>query len=167
MVEHYTEAVVLDKEDSGDFDSRIFLYCKDLGKVVAKATSARKIISKLASHLEPGNLIKIRLVQKNAFQIVDALKISNLPKNQNVLRILNLVKELSAESQPDLELWDLLKNGDLDGEKVLGVLGFGREFAACQSCGAKDLAHFLLNELEYYCAACFVKAGRPVSFQLK
>ena len=79
---------------------------------------------------------------------------------------MNLVKELSAECQPDLELWNLLKSGDLEGEKVLRILGFGGEFAVCQNCGVEDPAHFLLNELEYYCAACFIKAGRPVSFQL-
>lgn len=160
MVEYYTEAVVLDKEDLGDFDSRIFLYCEDLGKIAAKATSARKIVSKLASHLEPGNLIKVRLVQSVSWrnQVVDALKVSSLPKNQSVLRILNLVKELSAEGQPDPELWHLLKSGDLAGEKILEALGFGGEFAVCQKCGVEDPAHFLLNELEYYCAACFVKA---------
>jgi len=167
VVEYYTEAVVLDKEDSGDFDSRIFLYCKDLGKVVAKATSVRKIVSKLASHLEPGNLVQVRLVRKNAFRIVDALKISNLPKKWEILGMLNLIKELTAEGQPDFELWDLLKKEELNGERVLGILGFGTEFAVCQNCAAADPAHFLLNELTYYCVACFIRAGRPSSFALK
>lgn len=167
MTEYFTEAVVLDKEDLRDFDSRICLYSKDLGKIMAKATSVRKIVSKLAAHLEPGNLIQVRLVGKNVFQIVDALKISNFPRTSETVIGLNLIKELTSEGQPDNELWQLLKAGDLSGGKLLGVLGFGQEFASCQNCGADDPAHFLLNELEYYCAACFIKAGRPSSFVLQ
>lgn len=167
MVEHFTEAIVLDKEDLRDFDSRICLYSRDLGKVMAKATSVRKIVSKLAAHLEPGNLIQVRLVGKNAFQIVDALKISSFPKTPQTITSLNLIRELTPEGQSDNELWQLIKAGDLSGGKLLGVLGFGQQFAACQNCGADDPAHFLLNELAYYCAVCFIKAGRPSSFALQ
>lgn len=167
MTEHYTEAVVLDKEDLKDFDSRFHLYSRDFGRVLAKATSTRKIVSKLAAHLEPGNLIQVRLVGKNVFQIVDALKISGFSKTPETVTSLNLIKELTPEGQPDNELWQLLKTGDLSGGKLLRALGFGQEFASCQNCGVEDPAHFLLNELEYYCAVCFIKAGRPSSFVLQ
>ena len=45
MLEIATEAIVLDKEDLGEYDSRVFLYTKEFGKVGAKATSLRKITS--------------------------------------------------------------------------------------------------------------------------
>lgn len=167
MQEHYTEALVLDKEDLGDYDSRVFLYSKDLGKVSAKATSVRKITSKLAAHLEPGNLINVRLVQKNSFQIADALKVSSLPKSSETMRVLNLVKELAPEGDRDQSLWEFLILGEEKGEEALRILGFDKEFAVCDSCGAGNPRHFLLRELDYRCALCLVKSGRPASFALK
>ena len=64
MLELVTEAIVLDKEDVGEQDSRVFLYTKDFGKIGAKATSLRKITSKLAAHLEPLNYATVRLVSR-------------------------------------------------------------------------------------------------------
>jgi recombinational DNA repair protein (RecF pathway) len=167
MIEHYTEAIVLDKEDLGEHDSRVFLYSKDLGKIVAKITSARKIISKLASHLEPGNLAQIRLINKNSFQVADALKDRSLYKRWRELSILHLVKELVGEGQPDEELWNFLIGGELNGEKALAILGFDGQFASCGSCGVKSPTHFLLADLDYSCLPCFVKSGRPANFALK
>lgn len=169
MTEHYTEALVLDKEELADFDSRVFLYSRDLGRVIAKATSVRKITSKLAAHLEPGNFIKARLVQSDSwrFQVADALKTDFLPKTADFINILNLVKELTAEGQADEELWDLLQLKNLSGAKFLKILGFDNKFALCQNCGAENPAQFLLKELEYSCIPCFVKSGRPPSFALK
>ena len=96
MVEYFTEALVLDKEDSGDLDARIILYTEDLGKITAKAKSVKRITSKLNGHLEPLNFIQVRLVEKNGFQIVDALTIANsanFKENPAVFfRLLNFIK---------------------------------------------------------------------------
>lgn len=169
MVEHYTEALVLDKEDLGDFDSRVYLYSKDFGKGIAKATSSRKITSKLAAHLEPGNFIQARLIQSSNWrmQIADALKIGSLPKNQNTIAVLNMVKELLPENQPEEDLWNLLKENKLNGSEVLKILGFDSQFAVCQSCQAEKPEHFLLKNLEYSCSLCLLQAGRPASFTIK
>ena len=158
---------MLDKEDLNDYDGRVFFYCKNLGKITAKATSIRKPISKLASHLEPGNVVNVRLIQKNAFQVADALKTRSFQKNSDTINALHLIKELSAEGEMDLELWDLLGGESINGEAVLGALGFDREFASCALCGAQGPRHFLLKELDYYCSGCFLRAGRPASFILK
>lgn len=167
MVEIMTRAIVLDKEDLAESDSRVFLYTENLGKIIAKATSARKILSKLSAHLEPGNLIDIRLVNKNSFQIIDALKLDNLPKSSEMVRILHLVKELSPEGMADNSLWEFLLNSPLNGEKALGILGFDSAFALCDSCRAVHPQHFLLQELNYRCSSCFLKSGRPESFIIK
>ncbi len=165
--EYYTEGVVLDKEPIGEADLQIALYTRDLGKVVARAVSARKISSKLASHLEPLNFAAVRIVQKNRFQIVDALKTGALSKNLDTVAVLRLVKELSAEGQPDLALWELIKSEQLVGGEVLKVLGFDKRFAVCENCGTKNPTHFLVKQLEYFCSPCFLKSGRPASFALE
>ena len=165
--EFYTEAIVLDKEPVAEADLQISLYTKDLGKITARAIGARKIVSKLASHLEPLNFVAVRLVQKNRFQVVDALKSGALPRTQNTLAVLQLIKELSAEGQSDLEIWDLIKSGDLTGELALGALGFDSRYAVCEGCGSQKPGHFLIKQLEYLCSLCLVKSGRPVSFALE
>lgn len=169
MIEHYTEALVLDKEDLGDFDSRVYLYSKDFGKGIAKATSARKITSKLAAHLEPGNFIQARLIQSSNWrmQIADALKIGSVPKNQNTISILNLIKELTPDGHPEEEIWEMLKKDRLSGGEALKIFGFDSQFAICRTCGASDPPHFLLKDLEYSCSPCFLQSGRPASFILE
>src|SRR3989338_5393108 len=113
--EYYTQALVLAKEPTGESDSQVFLYTSDLGLVIAKAVGARKIVSKLAGHLEPPNFIAVRLFQKIPFQIVDALKISTLPKGKNWASILDIIKQLTAEGQPDPELWRMIEGKNLEG----------------------------------------------------
>ncbi len=165
--EYFTDAIILDKEPIGESDLQITLYTKDLGRITTRAVSARKITSKLASHLEPLNLVQARLVQKNRFQVVDALCNGALPKNSDSIAVLQLVKDLTAEGQPDYELWELLKSGQATGASVLRALGFDGQFAVCENCGNQNPSYFLVKQLEYFCAPCFVKSGKPVSFALE
>ena len=79
MQEYVTDALVLKKEPLRDFDARYFFFTKKFGKMKGRATSARKITSKLAGHLEPGTLVTARFVERNGgngnggVQIADAL----------------------------------------------------------------------------------------------
>jgi len=126
--EYYTEALVLDKEPVGEADSRVFLYTRDLGRIAATAVSARKITSKLSSHLEPLNFVKVRMIHKNRFQIVDALKTESLPKNPNNVAIAHLIKDLTGDEQSDPQLWELLREKQFSGEEILSALGFDISF---------------------------------------
>jgi len=155
MKEYFTEAIVLDKEPSGEYDVRVHLYTKELGRVVAKATSARKITSKLNAHLEPLNLVDVRMVNKNSFQIVDALRKNKI--SPNFLNIVKATKELTAENDFDYSLWTVLtaliqKNQPNMGV-VLSVLGFDPKFANCEMCGG-DCHFFSLINQGFYCKNC-------------
>ncbi|OGY63071.1 MAG: DNA repair protein RecO [Candidatus Harrisonbacteria bacterium RIFCSPHIGHO2_01_FULL_44_13] len=162
MYECCTEAIVLDKEDLGEADARVFLFTKSLGKVVAKVKSAKKITSKLSSHLEPLNLITVRLVEKNGFQVVDVLSNRKLPQSE--LHILNMVNQLSAENQQDLELWSVL-TGSIDlrpvdfQKQILSALGFDPKFASCQNCDRPRPDYFSLLDTSYLCQICALKSG--------
>lgn len=48
-----TQGVVLKRQDRGDFDRQFVIYTEDLGKIAAVAKGAKKVTSKLNSHLEP------------------------------------------------------------------------------------------------------------------
>lgn len=158
---------MLDKEPTGEADAQVTLFTKNLGKVAAKAVGVRKTVSRLAAHLEPLHIIQARLVEKNRFQVVDALRTDSLPKEPEVVAILQLVKELAAEGQSDSALWELLRSKQFSGEDVLRVLGFDSSFAVCENCGQDEPDYFLLNELQYACGVCLTRAGRPASFPIK
>ena len=68
MLEFVTEGLVLDKESRKESDIVVTIYTKKLGLIFGNAASARKIASKLGPHLEPLNLVRLRLVKKKRFQ---------------------------------------------------------------------------------------------------
>ena len=115
MREFTVEAIVLGLEEVGEYDRRFFLYTRDFGKVVARATSIRKITSKLAGHMETGNLVIVRLANKSEsdrYQLTDALRVSRpslfTGTFGTLFSILELFQRASPEGIPDQELWQWL-----------------------------------------------------------
>ncbi len=166
MLEHYTKAIVLDKEDCGDLDSRVALYSADLGRINAKVKSSRKITSKLAGHLEPGKFVWARIIELGGFQVVDALSDGSLPISPKTMAGLRMLKDMTVERDPDPELWALIENGRLGAGELLSLLGFAPQFASCRTCDSGQPTHFLLKELEYSCHPCLLKSGKPLHFAL-
>ena len=173
MREYFTEALVLDKKDSGELDNLIFFYTEKLGKVVARAKSSRKITSKLAGHLEPLNYVKVRLVDKNGFQVVDALTSNRqsalrTPKTSaaqfgQALIFLQFIEAITMELQPDKKIWLTIKKSfkNLEEDKfsykpILQALGFDPQFASCNVC-EKQVDYFSKTEHVFLCKKCAVK----------
>jgi len=151
---------VLRKDPQGDLDGRYVLFTERFGKVVVKAKSSRKITSKLASHLEPGTIGKVRFIENHSTQIIDALKARKSPV---ALADLHFLSQLLQELQPEPELWDMLiasgagaDKDDFSWVKVLTILGWDPQEAECSSCG-KDTAYFYVPRQEFFCAACVKK----------
>ncbi|MCX6702488.1 MAG: DNA repair protein RecO [Candidatus Wolfebacteria bacterium] len=175
MQEYLTDAIVLDIEDSGDSDLLVHLYTPDFGKITARAKSARKITSKLAGHLQPLNVSKVRIVEKNGSQIVDAIKIRQLPRSKESLALLKFIKEMVYEFQPDKKFWLAVKKSFEDmkslpagrqGKKIsykslLEILGFSPEFAGCSKCGGKKLKFFLMKDHIFFCEKCAADSKIP------
>jgi recombinational DNA repair protein (RecF pathway) len=151
MKEYVDEAVVLSREPHADADSRVTLFTRRYGKLTARAKSARKITSKLSAHLEPGQRIGVRLVEKNGLQIVDALKKSRVGISPHTLGVL---AGLLAEGEPDAPLWELLTQGQFSWADVLGVLGWDPRGALCARCENGALSHFALRRQEFFCVSC-------------
>ena len=159
MREYVTDAVTLRKEPVGEADVTVTLYTERLGRVLARATSARKITSRLSAHLEPLTFLAARLVEKRGsgngavrFQVVDALARGRLRCSPRVLRLLEAT---TPEGEPDAALWSLLQSGgDVDLRAVLRAVGFDPRHAHCDRCRNEAITHFSLPDTAYLCTSC-------------
>lgn len=162
MLEHYTTAIVLKVSPKGEIDSIVTLYTKDFGKVIAKAKSLKKITSKLAGHLMPGNIVQIRLIEHgdgNGLQVLDALSDKGGGNIGDMLRFVGFIDKMTLPAMPDLNLWyeaeKAVRTGDFTPQryrKVLGALGFGSESLICDDCQSNSVAYFMPRELIFMCA---------------
>lgn len=166
--------LILSKKAFGEFNARVVLYTKELGKVSVRVQSVYKITSKLAGHTEPGMIIQARLVETKGFQLVDAFMMRSIIGSQmsvlemkRQLEILHLIEAVSFEGHPDTHLWDLIEAPGLTGLQVLKTLGFDPEHAKCFYCGADKPVHFILAESHYACENCYRRIARSSKrFQL-
>lgn len=157
MTEYFSESVVLNREPSGDLDSRVSIFTKRFGKLIAKAKSARKITSKLSQHLEPGNLVYARLVEKNGLQLVDALKTSRLKVCPADLYFLG---QLLAEAEPDLRLWETILQPEFNWPRILKILGWDPKATFCQTCNENAPVVFHIPAQEFFCKNCSLKFNK-------
>jgi recombinational DNA repair protein (RecF pathway) len=187
MQEYVTDAIVLTKQPSGELDSRYSLFTKKFGKMTGRTKSSRKVTSKLAGHLEPGNAVKARFIEKSGTQIVDALKMA---RTGIVLGDLAVLNDLLPEMDPDAPLWEYLarlpavasspfaaeaasaEQGAMAREpfswtSVLRLLGWDPEGAACAACGGADaggrmpdVRYFYIPRQEFFCEACVMKSRK-------
>lgn len=163
MREYVTEAIVLEKEPAGETDAFLSLFTEKLGRISARATSARKITSKLAAHLEPMVRAAVRLVEKRptrngwtGFQVADALRAERLRLDPRALRLLGVCV---PEGEPNFALWELFRRGVPTTRAILAALGFDPRHAACAACGVPHPDRFFLVRAEYFCAECSRKAA--------
>lgn len=155
MHEYSTEAIVLDREEAGESDAYVTFYAKELGRIRARATSLRKVTSKLSAHLRPGDLSHIRLVSKygdgKMYRIADALRIRRLSTSSDFL---SFIKDLTVESENEAPLWDMLTKEKEDKSRVLRVLGWDPEHAPCSYCSQKPVYYFSGTNQMFSCYGC-------------
>ena len=156
MIDIVTDAIILKKEFLGDFNAVYTFFTKDYGKTTAKATSVRKITSKLAAHLEPGLISKVRLVAKKGsfgsrshFQVVDSLLQNRLFSDHYFL---DLVSATTLPLQSDNAIWEFLLLGDPNKKKLMAICGFGED-PACISCGLPAVTLYYPDQ-EFMCRNC-------------
>ncbi len=158
---YYSEAIVLDREEANDFDSRYAIYAKPIGKFYTKSKSVRKITSKLVGHLEPGSLVKVRVVGNGGYQLVDALKYGKILISPPDLYSLN---QLLPEGDFDFQIWEILTSSksliansgseDFNWQTVLKILGWDPEEAVCEVCQKKNVSRFFIRNQTFFCEEC-------------
>lgn len=188
MFEIVTDALVVAKEPLRERDARVWLYTRELGGVIARATGAQKVLAKLSGHLEPLNFASVRLVQRRSsasenfanFQIADALTIHRSGAWRGsatalgaALRLIEPLKDEGFRGTPDAEIWqtleEIFKNSPEPPfarytEKFLVALGFNPRHSSCAMCAEKSPNLFSLRDLSFYCRACLPtgQAGLPL-----
>ena len=163
MQEYVTDAIVLRKDPLGDLDGRYTLFTKRFGKIVAKAKSSRKVTSKLAPHLEPGILSKVRFIETKGTQLIDALKSARVGLSLGELHSLS---QLLPDAEPEPGLWEILESGMFAWPKTLAILGWDPEDAECIVCGGKKPAYFFITRQEFYCRTHALKARKDAVISL-
>lgn len=151
MQEYVSDAIVLSKESRGDLDHTITLFTRYHGKMRVKSKSTKKITSKLSGHLEPGNIIKARVVETGALQVVDALKKGRITADILDLRRLD---GMLTEGYPDFGIWNALTSSNFDWSSILKILGWDPAETTCSLCVAKKPFSFYVRSQEFYCAPC-------------
>jgi len=154
---YLTKAIILDRQDWREYDSKLTLYSPAKGKIILVARGVKKLKSKLAGHLEPISLSQIMAIRgRQVDYIGSAVNIecfvgikSDLDKINaagDAIRIFNnIIKEGEADESIFNLLTEFLKILDKAGKnyqllkyffilKLMSQLGYKPELYNCLKC---------------------------------
>ena len=168
MKEHLTEAIVLDIRPIKGNDRLVDLYSKSLGRLKVRVIAGRKLISKLSPHLDPLNIVTVRLIEKNSLTLADVVTDNRLRHIRSstlqlsrALKLLYLLRSLLFIKNPDLKLWYWLKhslnNNRINYREVLKILGYDPLLAQCQICDSPRIDYFYITDQSFLCDRCHFK----------
>lgn len=168
MKEYLTEAIVLGVRPVGEQDNLVDFYSRHLGRLQARVISGRKILSKLSCHLDPLNLVSVRLVEKKQFIVADVATLDRFSplrfyrnKLTAALVLISALRNLSFPSDPDPRLWhwftNSLKRGKFNIRDFLRIIGYDSAAAVCGICGVKNVNVFSLDDHFFVCRRCGFK----------
>lgn len=113
---YLTNGIILDRREYREYDRILTIYTQDYGKIEAVARGVRKIVSKLAGHLEPLTYASFMLARGRTFDIIaTSVKRSSfrLPHHDLmsfllVTYLFEAVDRLTRQNEPDPALFKLL-----------------------------------------------------------
>src|SRR3989344_7145806 len=111
-----TKAIIIKKQNTGEYDQWITCYTEEFGKVTAVAKSILKPNSIQAMHLDVFNLVEFDLINGRGMPIITGAQVeftfSNLKSCLSATAIAyffaEVVEKISFEYQKDEELWRFL-----------------------------------------------------------
>lgn len=186
-----TSGIVLQKKEIRENDRIYVIYTNDLGKIEAVARGSRKILSKLAPHLEPPIFSDLMIAKgKQLDKIAGADEINAYPKIRADLERIQLVfscfdklNGLTKFNARDQKIWMLLEkfleicedtSKDVFVEKkeilecaflikLLAFLGYRPEFKKCVFCGRENSEKWFFDILKggIFCESCRIKNFHP------
>ncbi|MCX6788418.1 MAG: DNA repair protein RecO [bacterium] len=167
MKDFVSEAIVLGIQPSKEHDRIVSLFTKKHGRIQARVAGGARLLSKFALHLDPINLVFIRVAHKNKFTITDALTSDRFVSTRegqsfgNALKVLGLVRVLAPEGEADMRLWhdllDAFSSGNVNPNHFLNLFGYDSELGACDSCNEKEVSYFSIKTHELLCVTCSTK----------
>lgn len=167
MYEQSSTAFVLGKENVSEYDYLVSLYSKDLGKILARVTSGAKMSSRLMPHLQVGNKVAVRIVERRIMRVADALSfpLNGRKNTQKRLMCLSLLSFLSADTGADEAIWIFLEKGEWSTAELLKILGLYTSGGECFACKKDEADYFSGSDSGFYCAKC--SAGGKGSLMYK
>jgi DNA repair protein RecO (recombination protein O) len=138
-------AIILNRQVFREDDLLVTAYTQDHGKVRVIATGAKKILSKLAGHIEPASLSYLNIVSgKTLDRLIGAQIIksyaeikNDLAKIKSAMWFLNLLDKLTLENHKDERIFHLL-------EKYLDFLaGKGQDYDIAEMSASFKLLYLL------------------------
>lgn len=117
MNSNITEGIILKKTNFKDNKVLVNIYTEKLGKISTSVIGVNKISSKLNSHLQAGNLVKIYLIKKkNYYRVanIETLRtysrfISNFNNSVLLFTILELITKIYEEEHVDNIMFSFLQ----------------------------------------------------------
>jgi recombinational DNA repair protein (RecF pathway) len=113
-VKYTTEACVVRAQEIGEADRVYTLYTRDFGLLRARASSVRKVTSRMKSALTLGSHITTSLIKgKRGWRLAGALAGTTVPVGSALdayMRIMRLVERLVQGEEEEVLLYDVLFN---------------------------------------------------------
>lgn len=144
-----TQAIIIKRQPTNEYDLLVTLYTQELGKLTAIAKSALKPTSTQGSHLDTYNLVDVELVEGRAWPIIAGAQCldarrhlkSSLANLAMAGFFTEAVQRIVFDGQGDNELWEFLNRAfdrfnDPAGCNPAAFAGFQRELVAVLGHGA-------------------------------
>lgn len=116
-VKYTTEACVVRAQEIGEADRIYTLYTRDFGLLRARASSVRKMTSRMKSALTLGSHITTSLIKgKRGWRLAGALSGTVIPVGAPLdayMRIMRLVERLVQGEEEEVLLYDVLLNAHI------------------------------------------------------
>lgn len=187
MSTYRTKAIVLARRPLQENNRVYILYTRDIGKLEVVARGSRKILSKLAPHMEPPVLVDVMIARgKKIDKLAGAMAIKTYPgircnfsKIQVVLECKKILNSLTYTNQREEKIWGLLekfleicediKNLDFEEKKdiiknaylikLLAFLGYKPEIQQCVLCKEKKVLSSEIYRTEESYLFDYVRGG--------
>jgi len=115
-----TRAIILERSDFRENDSRIICYSEDKGKMELIARGAKKIKSKSSSHIEPLTLSRLMIIQGKDLNYVGTAAGENFYSN-----IKESLEKISLAGSALALVEKMTREGELGGSsKIFNLLKF-------------------------------------------
>lgn len=194
MPETYCErAIVLRRQAYRGYDSRISVYTRERGKIDLLVRGALRPNSKLASHLEPFNLVDIMVISGRMAYVGGSVSRdcfpnikNNFDKLQAAGQAFYYLNRLLKEQVADEKIFDIMASflGLLNNQvadpvwynwlselfmyKVIDILGYGLNIEVCRGCQKQfndAEVVFSFSDHSLFCKNCSESLGQGQKFK--
>jgi len=111
-----TKAIILDRQSCAEADSRVVVYSFDYGKLELTARGTAKLLSKMAGHLEPFNIVDLMVIKGRgadyAGAVTSLVSVNLLKQDLNKISsagyVCGLTKQLIKTGEAESRIFNLL-----------------------------------------------------------